>query len=176
MKLFIHLTLSSNWSIKMSSPFISRATFSCLITTPFGSPLVPLVYMIVHMLNGWGTIGSAKCCFPCRTTNLHEIMLMIKSEFRSVKPTKWKACLQPFWWNLSMRTLLFLHLPLYSSRPLRKTSSKPLLSQEEWWLMIMEIQLTDCEMHVFFDSHILGVQLTSNRGWVATMTSTKTTH
>lgn len=43
-------TFSSNWSMKRSIPLTKDVMFSCVKTTPLGSPLVPLVYTIVQIL------------------------------------------------------------------------------------------------------------------------------
>jgi len=45
----IRITLSSNCSMKRSIPLIKAIKFSYIKTTPLGSPLVPLVYIIVQM-------------------------------------------------------------------------------------------------------------------------------
>lgn len=57
-------TLSSNSSMKRFSPLINIATFSCVRTTPFGSPLVPLVYITVQMLIGCGGTNSVGFSLP----------------------------------------------------------------------------------------------------------------
>jgi hypothetical protein len=50
-------TLSSNWSMKTFTPFTYMAWLSWLSITPLGSPLVPLVYMIVHVSSAFGGHG-----------------------------------------------------------------------------------------------------------------------
>lgn len=65
-------TLSSNCSKKRSIPRIMLAMFSCVSTTPLGSPLVPLVYIIVQMLKAWGGIISEGLVFPWGPTNSYD--------------------------------------------------------------------------------------------------------
>lgn len=50
-------TLSSNWSMKRSTPFTYIAWLSWLSMTPLGCPLVPLVYMMVHISFACGGQG-----------------------------------------------------------------------------------------------------------------------
>lgn len=63
------LTLSSNCSMKRSTPLMLVAMFSCVKITPLGSPLVPLVYMIEHMLDGSGGDISTGFSLPCSEKN-----------------------------------------------------------------------------------------------------------
>lgn len=57
-------TLSSNCSKKRSIPFMHVAWFSWVRMTPFGFPLVSLVYIIVQMSRGLGGYGSHGYSFP----------------------------------------------------------------------------------------------------------------
>lgn len=57
-------TLSSNWSMKRSTPFTYMAWLSWVSITPLGWPLVPLVYMIVHISSDFGGQGWAGFSFP----------------------------------------------------------------------------------------------------------------
>lgn len=70
-KIKVALTLSSNCSMKRSTPRMLVETFSCVKMTPLGSPLVPLVYMIVHMLDGFGGDISTGFSFPCSRKENH---------------------------------------------------------------------------------------------------------
>lgn len=68
------ITLSSNWSMKIFNPHINIAIVSCVKITPLGSPLVPLVYIIVQMLIVCGGTSSDGFSFPY----MNKIMLIRK--------------------------------------------------------------------------------------------------
>lgn len=68
------LTLSSNSSIKWSTPVTDAVIFSWVNITPLGSPLVPLVYMIVHMSNGCGGEGSDGFSLPWKKKDMENIL------------------------------------------------------------------------------------------------------
>ena len=57
-------TLSSNCSMKTSTPLINVVIVSCVNTTPLGVPLVPLVYIIVQTSRGRGGTISNGSSFP----------------------------------------------------------------------------------------------------------------
>uniref|UniRef100_A0A2P2MP81 Long chain acyl-CoA synthetase 1 protein n=1 Tax=Rhizophora mucronata TaxID=61149 RepID=A0A2P2MP81_RHIMU len=75
-------------------PLTNKATVSCVKTTPLGSPLVPLVYIIVQISKGFGGNISDGFSFPKHRNSSHEYdfipifaALSFSSFVREVKQT-----------------------------------------------------------------------------------------